>query len=220
MFSTRFSRRASAAGAFVLLLVLVGCASKDDGATVRNIGSTANGSGSASASGASGSASGPAKSGSSGSTGSTVGSGSAAAPGTAAAASEVKCQPVGNPAEATTTVAVTLTDFAIAPNVTSAPAGKINFALDNTANRAHELVVIKGSNPTQLPKTADGSFDEEAYGEDKIVGEVEAFPANSKCSGVFALEKGDYILLCNVADTEGDMKVHFAERMLLPFTVT
>lgn len=203
------SRAALGMAVVALVLIALGCAKKDDGATVRDIGTTSD----------SASGSGTGKSGSRNASG-TAGTGSTLVSGSGASgSSDPKCEPVGNAAEAMTVVKAKLTDFKIEPDKKTVPAGKINFVLQNNGAHPHEVVIVKGDDPAKLPKGAEGGFDEGAYGEDKIIGEVEAFPSGETCNGVFDLAPGSYILLCNVVEPS-EHEDHFRDGMFTTFTVT
>jgi hypothetical protein len=187
--------RVTAVAVAALALVVAGC-SDDDGAEVRNIGGE--GSSSASSS-ASASASGPA-------------SGSAVA----------TCEPVGDIQSADTRVSVLLDEWVIDVGMPSAPGGRIGFVNENVGAEPHELVVVRGVSPTELPLDSDGAADEERLPEGALIGEVEAFPAGETCAGVFALTAGEYTLFCNIVETEenGEVESHLTNGMVTTFTVT
>ncbi len=173
-----------------LALLVAGCG--DDGAGVRS-GNTGSGSGAGSGSGVS--------------SGSDTGSEQAAA----------ACEPVGDPASADTTVTLSLDEWSIQPSRDSVPAGAIAFDAENDGTMPHEVVVVKADSPDALPTTDNGGFDEGAIPDDQLIGEIEPFPAGQDCTGVFDLQPGSYVLLCNIS--EGDLN-HFAKGMVATFTVT
>lgn len=184
------------AAAFVAVALIAGCGGGDDGSGVRTIGDDSSGSasGSASASGSSASGSG------------------SGVPG---------CEPVGTLAEATTRVNVTLDEWSIVPVVGTAPAGKIGFVIENNGEEPHELVIVKGVTPTQLPTDESGSLVEDDLPAGALIGEVEAFPAGETCDGVFALDPGEYTFVCNITEKEdGKVESHLAEGMVTTFTVS
>ncbi|MBM3674287.1 MAG: hypothetical protein FJW88_04915 [Actinobacteria bacterium] len=176
----------------VLQVVVGACGDNDDGAKVRSIGDD----GSSSASGSA--------------------SGSASASGTA------ECEPVGDIQEADTRVDVRLDEWVVDLGVPAALAGKIGFVNENIGEEPHELVVVDGVTPTDLPLDDDGALDEAALPDGALVGEVEAFPAGQTCDGVFELDPGEYTLLCNIVETEesGEVESHLKEGMVTTFTVT
>lgn len=185
----------------VLIVALIaGACGGDDGAEVREL-EGEGGTGTATGTG----------------TGTATGTGTDAATGTEAAA----CEPVGDASTADTTVAVTLQEWAVLPDPGEAPAGTIAFEAENTGEEPHELYVVQADDPADLPTTEDGAFDEEAYGEEKVVGEVHPFPGGESCSGTFDLEPGSYVLLCNIVEEEdGETEAHYQLGMRTSFTVT
>jgi hypothetical protein len=179
-----------------LALLLAGCGS-DDGAGVRNVDGTQSPSGSGTASG------------------SGTGSGSGTASGQAAAA----CKPVGDAATSDATIAVELKEWAVLPARADVPAGTVTFEARNTGEDAHELVVVRATDPASLPLAADGTVDEEKLPEGAFVGEIEAFPAKQTCPGTFELAAGSYALFCNILETEADgaKENHYANGMRTRF---
>lgn len=207
-------RRSLLAASAVLALVAAGCGG-DDGAGVRTIdggGGSISGSGSGSMSG---SASGTSESEASASGSS---SGSASASGVAA-----ECEPVRDVSTADTTIDVALTEWAIAPVPAEAAAGTIGFvASTEQAAEPHELVIVKGDDPQGLPTDEDGAVDESQLEDGALIGEIEVFPAGTTCEGAFDLPAGDYVLFCNIVETEDDgtVEAHYAEGMTTAFTVS
>lgn len=192
---TKLRARAVVVAALALVVGVAACSSDDDGASVRSVDGE--------------SASGPGGSGSSAGSGSGVsGSGVAA-----------ECEPVGELSTAATRVNVTLDEWAIKPDTSSAPAGAIGFVLQNKGEDAHELVVVKGVAPADLPLNEDGSLDEDQLPAGALMGEVEAFSAGTSCNGVFDLAPGEYTLVCNVFE-ESEHESHLKEGMVTTFTVT
>jgi hypothetical protein len=121
----------------ILLLLVAGCGS-DDGAGVRQVDGTQ----------APGSPTGP---------GSATGSGAATG---SPSASQVACKPVGTPSADASKVEVELTEWAVRPATTTITAGQVTFQARNTGADAHELVIVRGDNPTSLPLAADQTVDE------------------------------------------------------------
>jgi hypothetical protein len=190
----RSGRRLATLGLGLALLV-AGCGS-DDGTGVRNVDGTQ-------ASGGSGTGSG----------GGTA-SGSGTASGTAAA-----CKPAGDASTSDATIAVELKEWTVLPARADAPAGTITFEARNTGEDAHELVVVRATDPATLPLAADGTVDEEKLPEGALVGEIEAFPAKQTCTGTFELPAGSYALFCNLLETEADgsKENHYANGMRARF---
>jgi len=118
---------------------------------------------------------------------------------------------------AETKVDVVLSDFSIAADPSSVPAGDVVFnAKNDSATEAHELVVVKSDVAHDaFPAKADTptQADEDAAGE--VIGEIEPddLPAQASASATFNLSPGKYVLLCNVPG-------HYQLGMSLAFTVT
>ena len=172
--------------------LLVAACGDDDGAGVREI-DAGQGSGSGSGSGsASGSGS--------------HASGSHSASG--AACAEVE--------EGHERIEFTLDDFSI-DGPSEVAAGEVFFEATNEGEHAHEIVVVKGVAPADLP-IADGAVDETALPDGALLGEIEAFPPGDTCAGEFTLEAGDYTLFCNVVEEDGTG--HVEEGMVTRLTAT
>jgi uncharacterized cupredoxin-like copper-binding protein len=118
-----------------------------------------------------------------------------------------------------TEVDVTLTEFAIEPSATSAPAGNVYFLVANDGpNDPHEFVVIKSDlAPDALP-VEDGKVPED---EVDFIDEIEPFAVGSTGSITLDLEAGSYVLICNIVEVEADGKIesHYEEGMRAAFTV-
>ncbi|MFN2494815.1 MAG: hypothetical protein ABR608_02735, partial [Pseudonocardiaceae bacterium] len=138
------------------------------------------------------------QSGASGGTGSGTGSG-------AANEAEPTCEPVGDPATADRQVIAQLSEFTVQPETSSVPAGRIAFVARNVGAEPHELVVVRAENAAALPVGQDGSMAEDQLRPGQLIGEIEEFPAGQDCTAVFELEPGNYVLLCNVVETENGM---------------
>jgi len=119
-------------------------------------------------------------------------------------------------------VGVALQEFAVLPSVSSIGAGEVTFvAVNEGPESSHELVVIKTDlAPNALPTNPDGSVNEAGAGIE-VIGEIEEFPVGESRSASFDLEAGGYVLICNVTEEEdGQVEAHYAEGMLVGFTVT
>lgn len=112
-------------------------------------------------------------------------------------------------------VDVVLSEFIVDPADDSVEAGEVTFALDNQGGETHEFVVVEAASADDLPVDDDGAFDEEAFGEDNVLGEVEDIAAGDTAELTLDLEAGDYVLLCNIVEDEegGEVESHFAEGM-------
>ena len=118
-------------------------------------------------------------------------------------------------------VDVVLSEFIVDPAEDSVEAGEVTFALDNQGGDMHEFVVVEAASADDLPVDDDGAFDEEAFGEDNVLGEVEDIAAGDTAELTLDLDAGDYVLLCNIVEEEedGEVESHFAEGMHTTFTV-
>lgn len=186
-------RRGMLAAAAALILAAAACGS-DDGAGVRTIDG----------------------SGSTGGSGSAAGSGSGSASG-----STVACVP-GDVTGADATVVVALTEWAVDPEPDTVAAGRVAFTASNEhAALPHELVIVRGDDPTGLPTSPDGAVDESRLPEGALIGEIEVFPAGGTCEGAFDLVPGSYVLFCNIVETadDGTRLGHYVEGMTAAFTV-
>jgi hypothetical protein len=129
---------------------------------------------------------------------------------------------VGDATTASKRVLVKLDEFLVRPADASAPAGKINFHIENAGKEPHEFVVVKGSDPAALPTDADGKVLEDKLPADAFIGEVEPFGGGTSCDGTFDLAAGNYVLFCNIVEKEedGTMESHYKEGMHTAFTVS
>jgi hypothetical protein len=131
------------------------------------------------------------------------------------------CRPVGDMADADREVDLQLTEWTI-EGATSVPAGRIGFAVKNIGKENHELLILRASSPADLPRSELGSLDANRLADDAVAGRIGAFRPGQTCTGVFDLEPGDYVLVCNLVEPEVDrtIEVHLAEGQATPFTVT
>lgn len=152
--------------------------------------------------------------------GSASASGSGSGSSASGSTTDATCEPVGEDLDVDTTVEVALDEFSITADPDEVAAGNIAFDAANDGTEPHEMLVVKGT-PDSL-EIVDGRVDEEALGDDAFLGEIPPFPADSSCTGTFALDAGDYTLLCNILETEDDGTVvsHVDEGMITGFTVT
>jgi uncharacterized cupredoxin-like copper-binding protein len=128
-------------------------------------------------------------------------------------------------AAGTTSVAVTLQEWAVLPAQASAPAGSVTFQAENKGPKhEHEFVVFKTDLAANaLPTKADGSVDEAGAGV-QALGEIEEFDVGATQSKTFTLTAGKYVLFCNVVEDEamaetGGIKAHYKLGMFTAFTV-
>ena len=119
-------------------------------------------------------------------------------------------------------VTATLTEYTITLNADSVPSGIVTFNATNGGTSTHEFVVIKTDLAADaLPTAVDGSVDEEGAGIE-VAGEAEDILAEQEATVELTLGAGDYVLICNVVDTDtaGNAVSHYAEGMYTAFTVT
>lgn len=148
-------------------------------------------------------------------TGSASGTHTGSATGTATAAEPGRVQPKP---EGAAQVNVTLREWAIDVSPARVKAGKVYFLVENKGPEdPHEMVIVRTDRPAgQLP-VVNGIVPEDRV---EIVGEVEAFAPGTKASGVFDLEPGRYVLICNIAEREqGKLESHYQEGMYTTLTV-
>jgi uncharacterized cupredoxin-like copper-binding protein len=100
-------------------------------------------------------------------------------------------------AAAKTTVNVSLGEFFIKPQSSSAAAGPVEFKLTNGGKLGHEFVVIRTNlAPDKLPTTSDGRADEEKAG--SVPGEAEELAPGKTQSLRLTLNPGRYVFICNL----------------------
>ena len=116
-----------------------------------------------------------------------------------------------------TTVNVTLQEFSVIPDPTSAPAGDITFHVTNAGpDDIHEFVVFKTDlAPDALPTADDGSVDESGEGVE-LIGEIEDIAVDASGDLTEPLEAGSYVLICNIVESG---EVHYELGMRTAFTV-
>ncbi|HET6845443.1 MAG TPA: hypothetical protein VFH29_01330 [Anaerolineales bacterium] len=113
-----------------------------------------------------------------------------------------------------TSVDVTLETYKLTMSRNTSPAGDIVFHVTNKAtDQKHEFVIFKTDLPAdQLPLNADGNVDENGAGITHV-DEVEVQVGESADLKV-KLEKGNYVMICNVAENH-----HYMQGMHAAFTV-
>lgn len=118
-------------------------------------------------------------------------------------------------------VNVVLGEYVVQPDRDSVGAGQVTFAVDNQGGETHEFVVVEAASADELPVDENGAFDEETFGEDNVLGEVEDVESGEQGELTLDMEPGTYLLLCNVTEEEegGELESHFAEGMHTTFTV-
>jgi hypothetical protein len=117
-------------------------------------------------------------------------------------------------------VAVALTDYDVLVQPSSVASGKVELSITNRGAFVHEIIVVRSDlSVPQLPKTADGRFDEQGAGV-QVMAEARDVAAGASASLAVKLDAGRYYLICNRPAEAGDTLSHFAHAMLSPLTVT
>jgi uncharacterized cupredoxin-like copper-binding protein len=110
-------------------------------------------------------------------------------------------------------IGVTLADFSITPDETSASAGELTFDVTNDAEQTHEFVIFKTDLAADaLPTDDEGLVDESGEGVE-LVDEIEDIEAGSTQSLTVTLDAADYVFICNLPG-------HYAQGMHTSFTVS
>lgn len=109
-------------------------------------------------------------------------------------------------------IGVTLADYSVTPDTSSADAGDVTFDVSNDAEQTHEFVVFKTDlAEDQLPTNEDGDVDEEGEGVE-LIDEIEDIEGGSSESLTVNLAAGNYVLICNLPG-------HYRQGMHASFTV-
>lgn len=110
-------------------------------------------------------------------------------------------------------VGVTLADFSITPEGSSASAGELTFDVTNDAEQIHEFVIFKTDlAPDALPTDDTGLVDEAGEGVE-LIDEIEDIEAGSTQSLTVTLDAAAYVFICNIPG-------HYAQGMHTSFTVS
>jgi hypothetical protein len=118
------------------------------------------------------------------------------------------------------TVDVRLTDYDVILSEPSVGAGTVELVVANAGGFVHELLLVRSDLAIdELPKTADGRFDEQGTGV-TVVASADDIPAAGTATLTQPLDAGGYYLICNRPPEAGDPLSHFAHGMLAPLTVT
>ena len=122
---------------------------------------------------------------------------------------------------ATTTVEVTLEEWAVVLSASDAPAGVVSFEVTNDGpNDVHEFVVVRTDlAPSELPTDEDGAVLEDGDGME-VIDEIEDLEVGSTETLALELEAGKYVLICNIVEEDaGETEAHYAMGMRTAFTV-
>ena len=107
------------------------------------------------------------------------------------------------------TIAVGLHEWGVTADSNEASAGDVAFVVTNHGALSHELVIVKTDEPADALETHDGMVHEDDY---KVVGEIENIAPGKTAEATFHLERGAYVLLCNIPG-------HYQSGMYATFSV-
>jgi uncharacterized cupredoxin-like copper-binding protein len=127
----------------------------------------------------------------------------------------------GAPSTAGQAIKVTLTEWAVVLDKSSAPAGSVTFEVTNSGTQfKHEFVVIKTDlDPADLPADETGKVDEAGAGI-QFIGEVEELAIGASETASFDLTAGKYVLICNIVEAGAEHQSHYNQGMRVAFTVS
>jgi uncharacterized cupredoxin-like copper-binding protein len=115
-------------------------------------------------------------------------------------------------------VQVTLKEWSVTPEVTTAKAGEVRFVVTNQGTVPHEFVIFKTDLPPEGLPTLDGKVEE-----DKLdhVDELDVFAAGTTESLTLNLTPGKYVFVCNIVENPPGQPVlsHYQQGMRVAFTV-
>ena len=110
-------------------------------------------------------------------------------------------------------IGVSLADFTISPDESTASAGELTFDVTNDAEQTHEFVIFKTDLAADaLPTDDEGLVDESGEGVE-LVDEIEDIEAGSTQSLTVTLDAANYVFICNLPG-------HYAQGMHTAFTVS
>lgn len=109
------------------------------------------------------------------------------------------------------TVVVTETEWHITLSHTSAPAGSVTFEVRNRGKLPHELIVVRTARSAAKLPVRGTEVDVKAAG--TLVGKVAAIEPGKTTRITVRLEKGRYVLLCN-------LPAHYKQGQFAAFDVT
>jgi len=117
------------------------------------------------------------------------------------------------------TINVTVLEWAVVTESSTAPAGEITFSVTNDGpDDVHEFVIVRTDlDPGALPTDATGAVDE-AGGGIEVFDKIEDIPVGETQEVTVELAAGSYVLICNIYDADTG-HVHYALGMRTVFTV-
>lgn len=128
--------------------------------------------------------------------------------------------PGGGNGAGSTTVNVTVQEWAVVPAADSAPVGPVTFTVTNDGPEdVHEFVILATDlDPSELPVDEHGAVTEEGEGIE-VIDEIEDIPVGETQELTVELGAGNYVLLCNIY-TEDEDEAHYELGMRTAFEVT
>lgn len=116
-------------------------------------------------------------------------------------------------------VDVFLTEWEVDPERSSLRAGEVRFTTTNGGTIGHDLVVINTDLAVgELPIREDGSVDEDSV---EVVGRVPTVEPGAFERVTLSLVPGQYALICNIVDLEGEERTsHYELGMYTSIVVT
>lgn len=102
--------------------------------------------------------------------------------------------PVNTPVQTSPRLVVGLTEWAVAPDRKSVPAGAITVVAANEGQVLHDLVIVRSDLGPKDLAVAASRGDESKM---KIIGRFQEFKSGEK-EKQFALASGNYLLICNL----------------------
>ena len=106
-------------------------------------------------------------------------------------------------------IGVSLSEWSVVPETTSAAAGSVTFDVSNDGTQVHEFVVVKTDTAADALAVVDNKIDESVL---TPVDEIEDIAAGATPSLTVDLDAGHYVLLCNI-------ETHYAQGMYADFDV-
>lgn len=110
-------------------------------------------------------------------------------------------------------IGVTLADYSISPEESSASAGELTFDVSNDAEQVHEFVIFKTDLAADALPTDDTGLVDEAGEGVELIDEIEDIAAGSTQSLTVPLDAANYVFICNIPG-------HYAQGMHTSFTVS
>lgn len=110
-------------------------------------------------------------------------------------------------------IGVTLADYSVTPEESSASAGELTFDVSNDAEQVHEFVIFKTDLAADALPTDDTGLVDEAGEGVELIDEIEDIAGGSTQSLTVTLDAANYVFICNIPG-------HYAQGMHTSFTVS